>query len=106
MIQDRRFAFAFRLGACLFAVAGLLKQIGVFGGTISFRSFMYYTIQSNLLAIVLFAYLAVRTARGLREGARGNAGWHPRLGMVCAVDLFVTLAVFWALLAPQGMPAS
>ena len=106
MIQDRRFALAFRAGACLFATAGLLKQIGVFGGTISFRSFMYYTLQSNLLAVVLFAYLAVKTAKSLREGAHGNAGWHPRLGMVCAVDLLVTLIVFWALLAPQGMPLS
>ena len=77
MIQNRRFALAFRAGACLFAAAGLLKQIGVFGGTISFRSFMYYTLQSNLLAIVLFAYLAVKTAKSLREGAYGNAGWHP-----------------------------
>ncbi|MCL2004505.1 MAG: Pr6Pr family membrane protein [Oscillospiraceae bacterium] len=103
MIQNRQFALAFRAGAFLFAVAGLLKQIGVFNGAISFRSFMYYTIQSNLLTAALFAYLAARTKRSLQTGTRGSAGYHPRLGMICAVDLLVTLMVFWGLLVPQGM---
>jgi hypothetical protein len=101
MIKDRWFALAFRAGSFLFAVAGILKQIGFFSGNISFGAFMYYTLLSNLLAAVLFAVLAVRTARGLREGRRGNAGWYPRFGMICAVDLLVTLIVFWALLAPS-----
>ncbi|MDR0294198.1 MAG: Pr6Pr family membrane protein [Oscillospiraceae bacterium] len=101
MIQDRRFALAFRSGSFLFAVAGILKQIGVFSGSVSFGAFMYYTILSNLLAAALFAVLTARTARGLREGTRGGAGWYPRLGMICAVDLLVTLIVFWVLLAPQ-----
>ena len=97
MIKAKRFALAYRLCAFVFATIGLLKQIGVFGGTISLRSFMFYTIQSNLLAAILFAFLAVRTGMSLREGLRGSAGWHSRLGMVCAVDLLVTFAVFWTL---------
>ena len=103
MIRNIRFALAFRLGSFLFAVIGLLKQIGAFSGMVSFRSFMYYTVQSNLLAILLFAFLTVKTIKGLREGIHGNAGWHPRLGMVCAVDLLVTFIVFWTLLVPQGI---
>ncbi|MDR0324630.1 MAG: Pr6Pr family membrane protein [Oscillospiraceae bacterium] len=100
MIQNRRFALAFRLGALLFALAGLMKQIGIFSGTVSFRAFMYYTIQSNVLAIALFAILSIRTVKSLREGTHGSAGWHTRFGMVCAADILVTLIVFWALLAP------
>jgi len=103
MIQDKRFALTFRAGAFLFAAAGLLKQIGAFGGTISLRSFMYYTIQSNLLAVLLFAFLVVKTVKSLREGTHGICGWHPRLGMICAVDLLLTLVVFWAVLVPQGI---
>ena len=100
MIQNKRFALIFRLGALLFALAGVMKQIGIFEGTVSFGSFMYYTIQSNLLAIILFALLVVRTAKSLRDGATGSVGWHSRFGMVCAADLLVTMIVFWALLAP------
>jgi len=105
MIKNKRFAFVFRLCAFAFAIIGLLKQIGVFGGIISFRSFMFYTIQSNLFAAILFAFLTVRTGRSLREGLRGSVGWHSRLGMVCAVDLLVTLVVFWVLLVPE-VPAA
>ena len=99
MIQNRRFALAFRLTAFLFAAVGLMKQVGIFDGKISFHSFMYYTIQSNLLAIVLFAMLAIRTARSLQEGTRGTAGWYIRFEMVCVVNVLVTFIVFWSLLA-------
>ena len=105
MIQNKRFALAFRLCALVFAVTGLLKQIGLFEGTISLRSFMFYTIQSNLLAVLLFAFLAIRTGESLREGVHGSVGWHSRIGMVCAVDLLVTLVVFWVLLVPE-VPAT
>ena len=91
----------YRLFAFGFSTTGLLKQIGVFDGIISFRSFMYYTVQSNLLAVMLFAFLAVRTGKSLREGLRGSVGWHSRLGMVCTVDLLMTLIVFWVLLVPE-----
>ncbi|MCL2149680.1 MAG: Pr6Pr family membrane protein [Dehalococcoidia bacterium] len=105
MVQNRKFALGFRLGALLFALAGLMKQIGVFEGTISLGSFMYYTTQSNLLAIVLFAILAIRTTRGLREGPSGGVGWYTRFEMVCVVNLLVTFVVFWTLLVPQGISA-
>jgi len=105
MIINKRFALIFRLGAMMFALAGLLKQIGVFHGTLSFHSFMFYTIQSNLLAVVLFAYLSFRTAMSLRTGLFGNIGWHPRLGMIIAVDLLVTMVVFWTLLTPVVPPS-
>jgi len=105
MIKSKRFALVFRSGALILALAGLLKQIGVFQGIISFHTFMFYTIQSNLLAVVLFTYLTVRTAMSLKTDLHGNVGWKPRLGMIIAVDLLVTMVVFWALLTPV-VPAS
>ena len=98
MIQNRRFALAFRLTAFLFAAAGLMKQIGIFDGMISFHSFMYYTIQSNLLVIVLFAMLSIKTVKSLREDTRGTAGFFVRFEMVCVVNVLVTFIVFWTLL--------
>lgn len=103
MRQNRIVALVFRIGALLFAVAGVMAQIGVFSGLVSGRTFMYYTIQSNLLAIVLFAMLAVRTARCLQsgEGTHGFAGWHARFEMVVVTDILVTFVVFWTLLSSQ-----
>ena len=101
MIQNKRFALAYRTCAVLFAAIGLLKQIGAFEGKVNFGSFMFYTIQSNLLAVILFAFLVIRTGQSLRKGLQGGAGRDTRLGMVCAVDLLVTMVVFWVLLAPE-----
>jgi len=106
MIQDRRFAFVFRLCSFLFAAIGLMNHTGVFRGVFLPGAFMYYTIQSNLVAVIFFGALVVRTAKGLREGPRGNVGWYPRLGMVVAIDLLLTLLVFWVLLMPQGLSLS
>ena len=105
MVKNKRFALVFRLCALLFALAGLMKAIGVFDGTITFSSFMYYTNQSNLLAVALFAMLVISTAmRGKAAAGTGdppaNPGRDARIGMVCTVDLLVTLIVFWTMLAP------
>ena len=85
MIKNKKFALAYRVGALIFAVAGLLKQIGVFSGNISFRAFMYYTTQSNFIAVLLFALLIVRTIKALREDTQGGVGFYSWLGMVCPI---------------------
>jgi hypothetical protein len=93
MVQNRRFVLVFRLIALALAGAGVLAQIGVFAGNFSLDFFMYYTIQSNMFAIILFAMLIVATFKG-------NAARYPRLSFICAISLLVTFIVYWALLAP------
>ena len=101
MIKDRRIALALRLVFLITAVSGFLSMMGLFftggfrGGTLA-----YYTMQSNILAIVLFIMLTVRTAIGLREGKTGKTGYFARFEMVCTVDIMLTFIVFWVLLAP------
>jgi len=104
MIKNKHFALYFRLCAMIFAAIGLLKQIGAFDGRMSLGAFMYYTIQSNLLAIVMFAFLTIRTLIGLRESPYGSVGQYARFEMICTVDLLVTLLVFWILLVPEVEP--
>ncbi len=103
MIKNRMGALAFRAGCFVFALAGLLSQLGVFRGKWGWGSFMYYTIQSNLLAVALFALLTIGTWRGLREDGRsGSAGYFARFEMICTVDLLLTFFVYWILLAPTS----
>ena len=105
MNQNKQFALVFRLCSLIFALAGVMAQTGVFRGTFRPAAAMYYTIQSNLFVIILFAVLTVRTAMSLRDGLRGSVGWHSRLGMVCAVDVLVTFIVFWLVMAPHAPTA-
>ena len=101
MIKDRRFALIFRTAALLFAVAGFLAMLGIFDGGPWRGILAYYTMQSNILAIILFGMLTVRTAMGLREGRRGSAGYFARFEMICTVDILLTFVVYWVMLAPM-----
>jgi hypothetical protein len=101
MIKDKRIALAFRVAALLIATTGLMSMTGVFRGEPQPRILIYYTTQSNILAIALFVMLTARTAFGLREGGSGNAGYFARFEMVCVIDILLTLMVYWILLAPE-----
>ena len=100
MIKGKRFALVYRIAALLFSIAGVLSMLGLFRGEPRPRLLMYYTLQSNILVIVFFAALTVRTAIGLREKNHRHAGYFSRIEMVCTIDILLTLAVYWVLLAP------
>lgn len=103
MIQNKYIAFSFRLFCFFFTLAGLLVHMDVVDGNLNFRPFMYYTIQSNLLGLVLFGMLAVKTFFDIREnGKTGSAGYYSGFVMVCVIDLLLTLIVYWVLLAPSA----
>jgi hypothetical protein len=101
MIHDRRIALLYRLGSLIFTLFGLLAVIGVFAGEFNPSLLVYYTLQSNLLALVLFAMLSIRTLKRLRkDGQFGKTGYAARFEMVVVIDLLLTLLVYWVLLAP------
>ncbi len=107
MIKNRIFALIFRLGSLIVVVFGLLAHIGAFDGGIKMRGFMYYTVQSNILAVALFTFLLIRTAVGLgKEGIKGSAGYFSRFEMVCVIDLQLTFWVYWFMLVPTVVKGS
>ena len=102
MIHDRRIALYYRLSSLIFTLIGLLAVMNVFAGEFNPSLLMYYTTQSNILALILFVLLFVRTLKGLRtEGRLGTAGYFARFEMVVVIDILLTLFVFWILLAPD-----
>ena len=100
MIKKKKFALVFRLIAVLFTLYALMRQFGVFQPQFDFEAIIYYTIQSNGLALVMFTMLAVRTERDLGSVQHGTAGYFTRFRMICTVNLALTFIIFWALLAP------
>ena len=100
MIRDKRIALVFRAASLLLAAVGLLSMTGVFRGAAHPGILVYYTTQSNILAIVLFGMLTVRTAVSLHKEEGGGAGFFSRFEMVCVIDIMLTFVVFWSLLAP------
>ncbi len=57
MIHDRRIALYYRLGCLTFTLIGLLAVMNVFSDKFNPSLLVYYTTQSNLLALLLFALL-------------------------------------------------
>jgi hypothetical protein len=62
---------------------------------------MYYTILSNLLALVMFTILAVKTVLDLKNGRYGNAGYYPIFSYAAGIDLMLTLVGYWFILSPS-----
>ena len=101
MIKDKRIAVIFRTVSLLFAIVGLLAMMGVFQGDVYPGILAYYTIQSNILAVILFGMLTARTATALRQKSVGNAGYFTRFEMICVIDVMLTFFVYWILLSPN-----
>ena len=101
MVKNKLIALIYRVIALVVISIGLARQFGFFHGYVSFYTFQFYTIQSNLLAIIMFTMLIPCNVNGLREGIRGSAVYFTRFRMVCSVNLLLTFFVFWLLLAPN-----
>jgi hypothetical protein len=101
MRKNRIFALCFRLASFVLCFLGILATMGVFAGRTSWSILLYYTTESNILVLVMFGVLIVRTAADLKNnGAAGGASYYERVSAIVALSITVTLVVFWGLLAP------
>jgi hypothetical protein len=104
--QNKIFAIVFRACAFLFALWGIMAITGVFRSAVNPVTLLAYTIQSNILTAVLFGILLVRTIRCIPGGGKGPLflekpfGFFPRLSAFITFAIFVTMLVFWFILAP------
>jgi len=101
MIKNKKIALFFRSAAVLIAAAGLIDLCGVFQGMFYVNVLYYYTAQSNIMAIVLFLMLIVKTVSGIRNDETDSACYFPRFSMICTINVLLTFVVFWILLVPQ-----
>ena len=101
MIKSKKIALFYRSAAVLIATAGLLDLCGVFQGMFNVNVLYYYTAQSNIMAIVLFIILTVKTINGICNDDGNNACYFPRFSMICTINVLLTFVVFWTLLVPQ-----
>jgi len=101
MVKNRIFALCFRAVAFVVCIIGILFNIGLFDGALDGVGLLYYTLQSNILVIILFGVLIFKTAQGLkREGKEGSCSYYPRISAGVLLCIMLTFIVFWAILAP------
>jgi hypothetical protein len=81
----------------LFAICGVLVVTGVLENAIDPVRFLAYTVQSNIWAALMFGVLAVRT---IATPKGESYGFYPRIEMIVTHAIFITMLVFWFILAP------
>ncbi|MDF2555291.1 MAG: hypothetical protein K0R60_1186 [Microbacterium sp.] len=103
LLNDRRVALVFRSLAICAVFWGIGSVSGLFAGQPSAVQFLYYTVLSNLLVLVWFVMLVVRTARDLAtEGARGWSSPSPRFAAAVMFAITVTMLVYLIVLVPEA----
>jgi hypothetical protein len=102
MRNNRIFALCYRIAAFILCLVGILSTLGVFIGEFHWKALLYYTVESNILILVMFGYLATKTAFDVkRKGVAGSSSYHERLTAIMMLSIIVTFFIFWVLLAPN-----
>jgi hypothetical protein len=99
--NNRVFALVYRSIAFILCLVGVLDTTGVFKGTFNGEMLLFYTTESNVLVLIMFGILIVKTALSIRrEGTTGPSSYFERLAAIVALAITVTMLGFWFLLAP------
>ncbi|MDR0855276.1 MAG: hypothetical protein LBN25_02780, partial [Christensenellaceae bacterium] len=100
VIKNRIFALVFRAVGIVMSIAGIvasLFQTGSFhAGTL-----LYYTLMSNIVVSAYFIITLVLTAKDVKGGGKEDSpSYFPKLSMVLAIDILLTMTVYWGMLVP------
>ena len=99
-IKNRVLSLVIRSIGLIIGLSGIFL-ISSLGGQFSFATWLYYTLMSNILVCIYLAFCIVRGVLDIaRKGPHGDSQYYPKISMVLSVDILLTMAVFWIMLAP------
>jgi hypothetical protein len=101
--SNRVLALCYRAASFALCLCGILDITGVFkGAAISWEMLLYYTTESNILVLIMFGVLALKTAADIKKnGVAGSASYFERASSIVMLAITVTFIVFWVMLAPR-----
>lgn len=100
-INARPMALAYRLIALGLILTGIIRYSDVLTGTPDWSTLLFYTMVSNLIALVWMLLLVVRTLRDLgRHGIRGTSTPSPRWSAAVMMAITVTMLIYLVVLVP------
>jgi len=102
--KDRIFVAIFRAVAAVLILFGILAGLNISGSETNYTGLLFYTYQSNILAMLFLLVLAVRTVVDIiKNGRVGPVSYFERFSAFTALSIFITMFIFWPLLAPLGL---
>jgi len=100
-IKSRGLALAFRSIAFIIILAGIARISGIFTSSPAWKSFLFYTVQSNLLCLAWIGILIWWTARDIRRsGVHGTSTPSARFGGAVMLAITVTMLIYLVVLVP------
>lgn len=107
MNNNKIYPLVYRSFFTIIALLGIVFNTKLFTAEFSFKTFLYYTTQSNVVALALFVYLLVRTIISIKtRGRKGDASFCPKMTFVIMIDIFLTFIIYWTLIAPARINTS
>lgn len=101
-IASRPLALAYRLISLIVIGFGIARITGIFTGSPSWQSLLYFTVLSNLLCFGWMLALIARTINDLRgHGARGTSTPSSRLSGAIMMAISVTMLIYLIVLVPM-----
>lgn len=101
-IPFRVVALVYRLAAVAVIATGIVRLLDLFTADPSWITMLYFTAQSNVLALVWMAIVAIWTARDLRaDGPRGTTNPSARIHGAVMMAVTVTMLVYTVVLVPS-----
>jgi hypothetical protein len=98
---NRIVVLCYRAVAFVLCLIGLLDTTGVLRGTFNSELLLFYTTDSNILVLIVFGILIVKTIGDIREkGSTGPSSHCERLCAIVSLAITVTMVLFWLLLTP------
>lgn len=98
-IDNRVVSLVWKTTLVLIALWGVYLNSGLPDGQFKSTSFLYYTIQSNLICLAYFAYAAIKCAREIgRTGIHGCVAYSPAVKGTVTMGIVVTLLIYWFVL--------
>jgi hypothetical protein len=99
--NNRVVILCYRAVAFILCLIGLLDTTGVFRGTFNGEMLLFYTTDSNILVLIMFGILIVKTIGDIKEkGIVGSSSHYERLSAIVSLAITVTMILFWFLLTP------
>ncbi|PRB70390.1 Pr6Pr family membrane protein [Arthrobacter sp. MYb213] len=106
-LSHRWVALTYRIVALIIVGMGIIRISKVFSAEPVWNSFLFYTVQSNLLCLIWLMILISRTLRDLRQaGPRGASVPSTRWAAAVTMSITVTLLIYVLVLAPSDFVQS
>lgn len=99
-VNSRPVALVYRILTLAVILTGVIRHSDVLTGAPNWTTLLFYTMVSNLLCLVWMILLVVRTARDLRQGARGTSTPSPRGSGAVMMAITVTMLIYLVVLVP------